>query len=167
MSWPLGLSRFIHGFPSFGEPPRGAGVPARSGQIGPERQARLLPALIATLLDFDGRLDTWSPACVTSLLDWGGRACEERRMHEVLLLDGLAALDDALLFECNLRFEVLSPVLRRHVLDAFARGELGLGAEAAQRFMNQFVEATTFAFMNFELAQAPSPGVEAQEPDRA
>lgn len=158
MSWPLGLSRFIHGFPRFGEPPCAPPALARAGRLDAERQARLLPAVIATLLGFDGRLGAWPPTCVASLMDWAGCGCDMRRARESVLLDGLAALDDGLLRACNLRFEVLSPVLRRHVLDAFARGELGLRADAAQRFMDGLAEAATFAFLNVELALATLPG---------
>ena len=158
MSWALGLSRFIHGLPRPGERSRGRRTPARRRPIDAERQARLLPAVIATLLDVDGHLGTWPPTCVASLLDWAARGCEQRSGRETLLLDGLAALEDGLLRECNLHFEVLSPVLRRHVLDAFARGELGLRAEAARRFMDSFVETATIAFLNVERALAPLPG---------
>ena len=167
MTWPLGLSRFIHGFSSFDEPSCGARAPDGKRLVETDRQARLLPAVIATLLDFDGRLGAWPPTSVAGLLDWADCGREQRRMLEHVLLDGLAALDERLLFERHLRFEVLSPVLRRHVLNAFARGELGVGAEAAKRFMDGLVEAATCAFLNFELTLAPLPGVGVQGERRA
>jgi len=49
MTWPLGLSRFIHGFSSFDEPSCGARAPDGKRLVETDRQARLLPAVIATL----------------------------------------------------------------------------------------------------------------------
>lgn len=155
MSWQLGLSRFIHGFPTFADPPGTSDIgphPAASGlRLAPERELQIVPAVIATLLDFDGRFGAWPPIRVAKLLDWAGSDGEPRRAREALLCEGLAVLDESVCRECNVGFESLSPVQRRDVLSVFARGELGLPREVSALFMDSLVEVAAFAFLNFEL----------------
>lgn len=177
MSWQLGLSRFIHGCPAFADAPSFP-APSAGSRLPAEREARLLPALIATLFDLNGSFANWLPTRVTELLDWAGEmpgrhdACASRGAREALLLEGLAALDAGLLRESGARFETLSPVLRGHVLDAFECGELGLARDTAARFIDGLVHAVTFAFLNieppnFELDLTAWPGAGAREVGRA
>lgn len=184
MSWQLGLSRFIRGLPHVGEPfpasaPR-APIPTRLGPkctFGIDREARLLPALIVALFDFEGRYGAWPPTRISELLDLAGLDRATTALHlqgpslpssffrgplprggrQSLLLEGLAALDAGLLAETGARFDELSPTLRGYVLSAFERGDLGFPRDAAERFMDCMVETVTFALLNWELELTPLP----------
>jgi hypothetical protein len=83
MSWPLALTRFIHGLPHFMAPGQAAdgsprkpeaplSRPRRHSKYNAERESQLLPALIMALFDFEGRFTTWPPHRVTALIDMAG-----------------------------------------------------------------------------------------------
>lgn len=144
---------------------------AIASAISVEREELLLPALVAAVLDVEGSCGAWPPRRVKALLELAGLdritggmhlrgpnfppsfhcGPRSRGLRQTVLLEGLAALDEGLLAETGLSFEMLSPPQRGVVLGAFERGELGCMRDDAERFMDCLVETVTFAYLNVEL----------------